>query len=159
MRKRRSAQFQAGSHRRGVVRRAPHESFGAGKSRGTQCLLKMSHFKTSFFVACAKLGAYQCSDSLTKPCTGQLNPRIDSDHATWCRRCAPQTDASTDDSYHQRSQSHWLREQMCAVLFPFSDLTTLLMCFSVISLCDTVILRCSSWKKQSSATAPGFMLT
>ena len=49
--------------RRGkIVRRPPVESFGAEKSRDPQWLLKMSHFKASFFVACAKLGAYQCSD-------------------------------------------------------------------------------------------------
>ena len=44
------------THRGGIVRRAPRESFGA------KWLLMMSHFKASFFVACAKLGAYQCSD-------------------------------------------------------------------------------------------------
>ena len=46
-------------HRGGIVRRAPRESFGAEKSRGPQWLLKMSHCKASFSVACAKLGAFQ----------------------------------------------------------------------------------------------------
>ena len=32
------------------------------------------------------------------------------------------------------SEKHWLREQMCAVVFLFSDLTALLMYFSVIHL-------------------------
>ena len=33
------------THRGGIVRRAPREPFGAGKSRGPQWLLKMSHRK------------------------------------------------------------------------------------------------------------------
>ena len=50
--------------RRGkIVRRPPVEQFGAKKSKGTQWLLMMSHCKASFSVACAKLGACQCSDS------------------------------------------------------------------------------------------------
>ena len=48
------------THRGEVVRRPLVEPFGAGKSRGTQWLLKMSHCKASFSVACAKLGAHQC---------------------------------------------------------------------------------------------------
>ena len=51
------------THRGGIVRRAPREPFGAGKSGGPRWLLKMSHCKASLSVACAKLGAYQCSDS------------------------------------------------------------------------------------------------
>ena len=47
------------THPAGIVRRAPRESFGAEKSRGPQWLLKMSHCKASFSVACAKLGAFQ----------------------------------------------------------------------------------------------------
>ena len=36
------------THRGGIVRRAPRESFGGEKSRGPQWLLKMSHCKASF---------------------------------------------------------------------------------------------------------------
>ena len=45
------------THRGGIVRRAP-----AGKSRDKQWLLKTAQCKALFAVACAKLGAYQCSD-------------------------------------------------------------------------------------------------
>ena len=45
------------THREGIVRWAPREPFDAGKSRGTQWLLKMSHCKASFSVACGELGA------------------------------------------------------------------------------------------------------
>ena len=51
------------THPEGIVRRAPRESFGAKKSRDPQWLLMMSHCTASFSVACAKFGAYQCSDS------------------------------------------------------------------------------------------------
>ena len=49
-----------------IVRRAPREPFGAGKSRGAQTPLKKSHCNASFSVACGELGAYQRPELLHK---------------------------------------------------------------------------------------------
>ena len=50
------------THREGIVRWGPREPFDAGKSRGTQWLLKMSHCMASFSVACGELGACRCQN-------------------------------------------------------------------------------------------------
>ena len=64
------------THPEGIVRRAPREPFGAGKSRGTQWLQKISHCKASFSVACAKFGAYQRSDSRQNPAQASSIPEL-----------------------------------------------------------------------------------
>ena len=72
------------THRGGIVRRAPREPFGAGKSRGPQWLLKMSH--SQGMICCGLCEAWSISvlRLLTKPCTGQLKRRTESAHATNC---------------------------------------------------------------------------